>query len=272
MRSCLSLLLITLGAIAYIITDREFQANGFAAYTWVMIWWFVLIFQLTCVRHMHTCALSPHACPTHACPSRVCCHTRPTLVPAHTRAAPHVCRPALVPPHSRARAHSLVSMCTVPASLLPCSQRCSDGKFLVTGIELVSLWTPVLYTNTFSIIPAMLVCYFAGELNPERPDDLQITNASLLWLGLSCVIGIGISWAGFWCQSLVSATKYTVVGVMNKMLTVTLNVLVWDKHASPAGIFALGLCLIGGSLCLQPEVHTVHPLSHYFPICMHPVH
>jgi len=194
MRSCLSLLLITLGAIAYIITDREFQANGFAAYTWVMIWWFVLIFQLT------------------------------------------------------------------------------YGKFLVTGIELVSLWTPVLYTNTFSIIPAMLVCYFAGELNPERPDDLQITNASLLWLGLSCVIGIGISWAGFWCQSLVSATKYTVVGVMNKMLTVTLNVLVWDKHASPAGIFALGLCLIGGSLCLQPEVHTVHPLSHYFPICMHPVH
>ena len=123
-----------------------------------------------------------------------------------------------------------------------------------------------------TLTPATICCSFAGELNPERPDDLQITNASLLWLGLSCVIGIGISWAGFWCQSLVSATKYTVVGVMNKMLTVTLNVLVWDKHASPAGIFALGLCLIGGSLCLQPEVHTVHPLSHYFPICMHPVH
>ena len=48
-----------------------------------------------------------------------------------------------------------------------------------------------------------------------------------------------------------SATTYTVVGVMNKMLTVTVNVLIWDKHATPAGISALCLCLIGGSLYQQ---------------------
>mmetsp|Transcript_28838 Transcript_28838/g.58032 ORF Transcript_28838/g.58032 Transcript_28838/m.58032 type:complete len:80 (+) Transcript_28838:1000-1239(+) len=38
---------------------------------------------------------------------------------------------------------------------------------------------------------------------------------------------------------------------MNKMLTVTVNVLIWDKHASPAGILSLGVCLAGGTLYKQ---------------------
>ena len=37
-RSCASLLLIALGALAYIMTDRAFQVNGVSAYYWVMIW------------------------------------------------------------------------------------------------------------------------------------------------------------------------------------------------------------------------------------------
>ena len=173
LRSCASLFLITSGAVGYIMTDREFQVNGMAAYYWVSIWWTVLVFQLT------------------------------------------------------------------------------YGKFLVTGIKLKSLWTPVLYTNTFSILPALFICLIAGELRDERLASVQVTNTALWWLFISCAFGIGISWAGFWCQSLVSATTYTVVGVMNKMLTVTVNVLIWDKHASGSGIAALCLCLVGGSLYQQ---------------------
>jgi len=180
-RSAFSLLLITAGAMAYILTDRDFQVNGLAAYYWVTIWWVVLVFQLT------------------------------------------------------------------------------YGKFLVTGINLASLWTPVLYTNTFSIIPALLVCSIAGELRASRLAAVDIDSTALCWLLLSCVIGICISWAGFWCQSLVSATTYTVVGVMNKMLTVTVNVLIWDKHASPSGILALCVCLVGGSLYQQSPIREVRP-------------
>ena len=67
-------------------------------------------------------------------------------------------------------------------------------------------------------------------------------------------LAAGISWAGFWCQSVVSATTYTVVGVMNKMLTVTVNVLIWDKHASPAGVVSLCVCLLGGFLYQEPPL------------------
>ena len=51
---------------------------------------------------------------------------------------------------------------------------------------------------------------------------------------LSCVFGIAISFTGWRCRALVSATCYTVLGVANKMLTVLANIIVWDDHASPA--------------------------------------
>jgi GDP-mannose transporter len=172
-RSCAALLLITFGAISYIATDREFQMKGMAAYYWAMLWWCVLIFQLT------------------------------------------------------------------------------YGKFLVTGIQLKSLWTPVLFTNTLSIVPALMLGTLSGEFSHARLSQISIGSMGLVWLLLSCVIGIGISWAGFLCQSLITATAYSVVGVMNKMLTVTVNVLIWDKHASPAGISSLLVCLVGGSLYQQ---------------------
>jgi len=185
LRSVASLLLITGGAVGYILNDKEFQNSGWVAYYWVMIWWTVLIFQLT------------------------------------------------------------------------------YGKFLVSGLALKSLWTPVLYTNTLSVLPAMLVGMMAGELSQARLQSIQLTNAALFWLLVSCVVGICISWAGFLCQSLVTATSYTVVGVMNKMLTVTVNVLIWDKHASVSGIFSLALCLVGGSLYQQAPPRVEGPEGEY---------
>ena len=134
------------------------------------------------------------------------------------------------------------------------------GKLIVgSHLKLKSMWSPTLYTNTLSVLPAMLVGLMAGELSQARLQGIELTNAALFWLLASCVGGICISWAGFLCQSLVTATSYTVVGVMNKMLTVTVNVLIWDKHASVSGIFSLAVCLIGGSLYQQAPPRVQGP-------------
>ena len=69
----------------------------------------------------------------------------------------------------------------------------------------------MLYTNTFSILPALFVCVVTGELSEARLATVEVTNTALGWVLLSCAIGIGISWAGFWCQSLVSATTYAML-------------------------------------------------------------
>lgn len=59
------------------------------------------------------------------------------------------------------------------------------------------------------------------------------------------------SYTGWLCRSMVSATTYTLVGVVNKFLTVLLNTFMWDKHSSPFGIFAVCVCLLAGTLYQQ---------------------
>lgn len=96
------------------------------------------------------------------------------------------------------------------------------SKHLVTGLGLTSIWSPVLYTNALSLLPTAVIGQLSGDF--AALSTREWTSAGLSWLLLSCVAGMGISWAGFKCQALITATAYTVVGVMNKLLTVTANV------------------------------------------------
>ena len=125
------------------------------------------------------------------------------------------------------------------------------GKQLVTGLGLQSIWSPVLYTNALALPPTAMLGYMSGDLdrcvrirsiarhtqsrllhsfNDRLPGctyrlrTVEWTVAGMCWLLLSCVAGVGISWAGFKCQQVITATAYTVVGVMNKLLTVLINV------------------------------------------------
>ena len=52
-----------------------------------------------------------------------------------------------------------------------------------------------------------------------------------------------MSYFAFLCRAAVSATSFTVIGNVCKILTVLINVSIWDKHASPEGLGALLLCL-----------------------------
>ena len=65
---------------------------------------------------------------------------------------------------------------------------------------------------------------------------------------LSCAIGTGISYTGWWCRSLTTATTYTTLGVLCKLGTVLLNMLLWDNSVSLWGTAALAVCLFAGSL------------------------
>ena len=62
---------------------------------------------------------------------------------------------------------------------------------------------------------------------------------------------IFIRYTGWLCRGMVSATSYTLVGVVNKFLTVLLNVALWEKHSSPTGLFAVCLCLLAGTFYQQ---------------------
>ena len=55
---------------------------------------------------------------------------------------------------------------------------------------------------------------------------------------------------------MISATSHTMVGVVNKFLTLFFNVILWEKHSSPMGMLAVCLCLLAGSLYQQAPLRS----------------
>lgn len=128
-------------------------------------------------------------------------------------------------------------------------------KHIVTNVGL-NTWGLVLYNNSLSLMMAPLFWILTGEysevfasLRSKAGNWIQLD--AICAVSLSCVFGLAISFFGFAARKAISATAFTVTGVVNKFLTVVINVLIWDKHASPFGLLCLLFTLAGGVLYQQ---------------------
>ena len=129
------------------------------------------------------------------------------------------------------------------------------GKAITSSLD-VTLGTSVFMTNAVGLLPFLLIGASTGELN--RGLDFSLWTPSAIGVVfLSCCLSAGIGFTSWWCRTLVSATTFTVIGVVNKVLTVLLNVLVWSKHASGLGTVCLLVCLAGGALYQQAPMRAV---------------
>ncbi|KAK4403486.1 GDP-mannose transporter GONST3 [Sesamum angolense] len=81
----------------------------------------------------------------------------------------------------------------------------------------------------------------------------------VLPVGLSCLFGLAISFFGFSCRRAISATGFTVLGIVNKLLTVVINLVVWDKHSTFLGTVGLLICMGGGVLYQQSTSNKPKP-------------
>eukprot|EP00751_Fragilariopsis_kerguelensis_P020694 CAMPEP_0170904652 /NCGR_PEP_ID=MMETSP0734-20130129/50566_1 /TAXON_ID=186038 /ORGANISM="Fragilariopsis kerguelensis, Strain L26-C5" /LENGTH=359 /DNA_ID=CAMNT_0011300223 /DNA_START=118 /DNA_END=1197 /DNA_ORIENTATION=+ len=136
------------------------------------------------------------------------------------------------------------------------------GKKIVKSVPLTTKSGPVIYTNLIGFIPMLLLANVGGEYSKFwdyfwADDNQRLPPLSILLLVFGSIIGTGIGYSGWWCRELVSATSFTLIGVMNKCLTVLLNSLIWDKHAQPGGLFCLFLCIAGGMVYKQAPMRGV---------------
>ncbi|XP_054790496.1 GDP-fucose transporter 1-like [Prosopis cineraria] len=128
-------------------------------------------------------------------------------------------------------------------------------KHMVMNLGL-NTWGFVLYNNLLSLMMAPIFWFLTGEnfqifaaLRSKSGNLFDVTAFSAV--SLSCVFGLLISFFGFAARKAVSATAFTVTGVVNKFLTVAINVMIWDKHASPFGLVCLIFTIVGGILYQQ---------------------
>eukprot|EP00494_Astrolonche_serrata_P032468 UN32737 len=173
LRSTGALLAIVCGCYFYVVSDKAFELSGLEAYTWAIIYFLALCFQMT------------------------------------------------------------------------------YGKLITSQVPM-DTWERVYYTNLLSILPMGLYGFFVTE-EFSKYESLEITEPFYagLFLVLSCICGLFIGWAGWNCRQLLSAASYTLVGVTNKIVTVLVNMLIWDQHANSIGVGALGMCIIGSAIYRQ---------------------
>eukprot|EP00934_Nitzschia_sp_Nitz4_P008433 Nitzschia sp. Nitz4//scaffold3_size479765//467195//468396//NITZ4_000194-RA/size479765-augustus-gene-1.590-mRNA-1//1//CDS//3329551040//8423//frame0 len=140
------------------------------------------------------------------------------------------------------------------------------GKNIVKSVPLETRSGPVVYTNLLGILPMMFLATMKSEYSKFwdfywANDGYRIPPQSIPYLILGTLVGTGIGYSGWWCRSVVSATSYTLIGVMNKCLTILLNLVIWDQHATPAGIASLFVCIAGGIIYQQSPMRGEKPVA-----------
>ncbi|XWS21637.1 hypothetical protein CRYUN_Cryun30bG0071600 [Craigia yunnanensis] len=127
-------------------------------------------------------------------------------------------------------------------------------KHVVMTIGL-NTWGLVLYNNLEALLLFPLELLIMGELKKikhEISDESDWYSFQvILPVGLSCLFGLAISFFGFSCRRAISATGFTVLGIVNKLLTVVINLVIWDKHSTFVGTVGLLICMLGGIMYQQ---------------------
>ncbi|XP_059653029.1 GDP-mannose transporter GONST3-like [Cornus florida] len=127
-------------------------------------------------------------------------------------------------------------------------------KHVVMTIDL-NTWGLVLYNNLEALMLFPFELLIMGELKKikhEISDESDWYSFQvILPVGLACLFGLAISFFGFSCRKAISATGFTVLGIVNKVLTVVINLVVWDKYSTFVGTVGLLICMTGGIMYQQ---------------------
>jgi GDP-mannose transporter len=54
-------------------------------------------------------------------------------------------------------------------------------------------------------------------------------------------------------ETVSSSTLFTIVGIVCKILTVIINLLIWDRHAGLEGMAMLLVCVLAGAFYQQAQ-------------------
>jgi GDP-mannose transporter len=113
-------------------------------------------------------------------------------------------------------------------------------KAVITKVKLPT-WSNVFYTNALS---SFLVLPLVGlEIFSLDWSHVDRSPKSLTILAGSCLLGLAMSYFSFAARSAFSATYFTLLGNVCKLLTIALNNVVWSHHSSLGGTVAVLIAL-----------------------------
>jgi len=129
-------------------------------------------------------------------------------------------------------------------------------KHAVTTVKMESNWGRVFYTNFLACFPLFCVGATTGEYN-TMSTFVWTWEAAVAFL-VSCLLGVAMSYFAFLARTAVSATYFSVIGNVCKIITIFINYFMWDHHASPVGLLCLLVCLGAAYFYEQAPLRKEH--------------
>lgn len=100
--------------------------------------------------------------------------------------------------------------------------------------------------NSLAMIPLLFFAMYFGEFKDFGATVGSLDRMGLFWVGLSCVVSLGISYTGIWAQSLISATGFLVLINANKFFIIFLEAFViHTKEMTVSQIAGATVAIIG---------------------------
>jgi len=127
-------------------------------------------------------------------------------------------------------------------------------KYVVNQSRL-TVTEQAFYQNFLAVPFLMIVAVITGELFPGNKIAV-LKKIDMCFLLLSCVLGLGLSHLGFAIRRQISATSFSILGNICKLLTILINLVVWDKHSSSAGTVVIVLCVLSSALYRQAPLRN----------------
>jgi len=138
-------------------------------------------------------------------------------------------------------------------SMVAVAERCLQRYLLAKDQNPVDIskTSCTLINNLLGSVPMLIAAYATGEFAHVQAAAVNMSFLTMLYVGLSCVIGLGISYTGVWAQSLISATTFLVLVNSNKFVVIGIEVFAMhtksltNSQMIGAGLTILGACLYG---------------------------
>jgi len=99
-----------------------------------------------------------------------------------------------------------------------------------------------------TIIVSIIMLVFVPNDVSRLWQAMSQSNQSAMWVGLSCCVGVSLSYFGILLQGYISATSFMVLGAMTKVLLVASGVIFMDDASSMMSWIGVGLSIIGGCM------------------------
>ena len=114
---------------------------------------------------------------------------------------------------------------------------CVDMVFIkrVTDTVEMTNWARAYYQNVLALVPLGLGLMFI-KVEVSVFINSVCGVSSVFPILSSCVLGLAMSHASYMAMESMSATSFTIIGILCKVATVMINLFLWDLHASLAGL------------------------------------